>query len=203
MPDFTITSNNPEGLIQQLRIQQTGCGALTKECWAIANQIEEQIPQPAIVEPLWFGSVVKVKTGAMFVRVGAMERHPWVSGECSRSWDEMDVVEVLRVGIGEPVLKPEGVAEGFCSCHGRERALDCGVSAHRREARIYRDPMDDAPEDERGDVAPEETEKYNLGRSDLAYDILTKLRTLRSEAITSERKNAYDTAIRTVEELQP
>lgn len=30
-----------------------------------------------------------------------------------------------------------------------------------------------------------------------------KLRTLRAEAITSERKNAYDVAIRTVEEMQP
>jgi hypothetical protein len=56
---------------------------------------------------------------------------------------------------------------------------------------------------ERLDVAPEETEKYNLGRSDLAYDVLTKLRTLRAEAITSERKNAYDVAIATVEGLQP
>jgi len=30
-----------------------------------------------------------------------------------------------------------------------------------------------------------------------------KLRTIRAEVITSERKSAYDTAIRTVEELQP
>lgn len=56
---------------------------------------------------------------------------------------------------------------------------------------------------ERPDVAPEETDDYKLGVSDTTYDILTKLRVLRSEAITSERKNAYDVAIKTVEAMQP
>lgn len=56
---------------------------------------------------------------------------------------------------------------------------------------------------ERPDVAPEETDDYKLGVSDTTFNILTKLRVLRSEAITSERKNAYDVAIKTVEAMQP
>jgi hypothetical protein len=66
----------------------------------LLDSIEEQV-KPAIEEPLAFASVVRVKTGSMFVRVGAMERHPWVSGECARSWDELDVLQVLRVGLGD------------------------------------------------------------------------------------------------------
>jgi hypothetical protein len=44
---------------------------------------------------------------------------------------------------------------------------------------------------------------YKLGASDFIFAALLKLRVLRSEAITSERKNAYDVAIKTVEELLP
>lgn len=56
---------------------------------------------------------------------------------------------------------------------------------------------------ERPDVAPEETDDYKLGASDFIFAALRQLRQLRAEAVTSERKNAYDVAIKTVEDLQP
>jgi hypothetical protein len=57
--------------------------------------------------------------------------------------------------------------------------------------------------DNRGDVLPRDTEDYKFGQSDFAFDLLGKLRNLWSEAITSERKNAYEKAIQAVTELQP
>jgi hypothetical protein len=162
MPQITINLEDPAKTIELLKRAAKYAGSdgwntqSSQHADLIARQIEEQV-KPAIKEPLDFATVVRVNTGAMFVRVGAMERHPWVSGECARSWDELDVVEVLRVGIGD-------------------------------------DP---------GDVAPEETSDYMYGAQDTISAIHGKLQLLRSEAITSERKQAYDVAIRTVEELQP
>jgi hypothetical protein len=44
---------------------------------------------------------------------------------------------------------------------------------------------------------------WEKGFQSATSDMLGLLRILRAGAITSERKNAYDVAIRTVEELQP
>lgn len=94
---------------------------------SLADSIWEQV-KPAIEEPLAFASVVRVKTGSMFVRVGAMERHPWVSGECRRSWDELEVVEVLRVGLEDGRLltdaeidqiRDQGIESGGAIVAGR------------------------------------------------------------------------------------
>lgn len=56
---------------------------------------------------------------------------------------------------------------------------------------------------ERPEVAPEDTEDYAAGVSDTRDKALRWLRQLRAEAITAERKNAYEYAIKLFEELQP
>lgn len=77
---------------------------------SIASQLEEQV-KPAIEEPLAFGSVVKVRYGTLYVRLGAALALPWGSGEQLRSWDQLDVVEVLRIGIGEAIRPAVGDVE--------------------------------------------------------------------------------------------
>lgn len=58
---------------------------------------------PWLEEPIEFASVVREKTGMLFVRTGALLPQPWESGAESRKWSDLDHPEVLRVGIGEPV----------------------------------------------------------------------------------------------------
>lgn len=132
--------------------------------------IEEQA-KPAIEEPLRFASVVRVKSGALFVRVGALQALPWASGEALREWDQLDVDEVLRVGVDEPLA-------------GWEKEL-LGVQ-------------------ERRDI---EADAYKVGERTgaaiLAGQIHHRLQKLLTEAITSERKNAYEKALQVVEGLQP
>jgi len=60
------------------------------------------------------------------------------------------------------------------------------------------------PEVLRGGVAESgDSYDYKQGVNDTVIQAVARLRTLRAEAITSERKSAYDCAISTVEELRP
>lgn len=72
-------------------------------------------PKPDIEEPLAFASVVKTRSGTLYVRLGAAQILPWGSGEDLRTWDQLDVVEVLRVGVGEaPTAAADNAhAQGF------------------------------------------------------------------------------------------
>jgi len=111
MTEFTITSHNPEGLVQQLRaIQSTGCGALTKECWAIANEIEAQIQPPVPAEPTEFGSIIRARRGERWnhfaLTYSVPFNEPWTTGNHHVAYSEFDEVEVLRVGVGP---SPEAV----------------------------------------------------------------------------------------------
>lgn len=104
----------------------------------LVESIEEQV-KPSIEEPLAFASVVRVRSGSMFVRVGAMERHPWVSGECARSWDEMDVTEALRVGLDVAPEETEnykhGVKDTIYAIHGKVQLLRAvALTAERKDA---------------------------------------------------------------------
>lgn len=124
---------------------------------ALADSIEEQV-KPAIEEPTEFGSIVHAsdKEGRTFnaVRVYEGAKKPWNSGTAWYGWWELNVHEVLRVGIGED-----------------------------------------------RDVAPEETSDYIYGVHDTISAVRRKLQALRDEAITAERQNAYDKAIKAMEAL--
>lgn len=158
----------------------------------VAAQAHAQLAQ--IEEPEEFASVVKArdilaatyKTGLFWTRVTGS----WMDdvAGCERQWDQLEVVEVLRVGLGEPQR------DGFCTCFSStERALDCGIAEHRRAARIRRDPMDDS----------DEPDTFNEGMREMNTAIHQKIRALLADAITGERRNAFEKAIQAVEELAP
>lgn len=105
MAEYTITREDADRDLRALR------GALARFPEAVSSScipalrelidaIEEQT-KPAIEEPLAFASVVKVRSGELYVRLGAAQALPWGSGEAMRHWNHLDVVEVLRVGVGE------------------------------------------------------------------------------------------------------
>jgi hypothetical protein len=212
--EIKLTLDDPAKTVALLRDASAAAGSSGSNHTAgmhvrwLADFIEEQV-KPAVEQPTEFGSIVRAGLDGLSDRVlwQRWAKGGWQSEEGAfvASFDVLDHPEVLRVGIGATTPKPisEGVAEGFCSCHGSEQALDCGISEHRRQARIHRDPMDDAPEGDRGDVAPEETEDYKAGVSDFAAKQTDRFIYRLQDAISAERKDAYTKAIKDVEELQP
>lgn len=158
----TVTLTLPEG------VKDSAWPAIAERVRAdgyhwIADSIEEQV-KSAIPEPIAFASVVRDETGARFVRVGALIKQPWRSGEERRSWDELDVAEVLRIGVGEPGGKSKKALSAYDEGYGN------------------------------GQYA---------GFSQALESVAGKVSALRSEAITAERKNAYEVVLDILAEMQP
>lgn len=180
----------------------------------VADDIEAQV-KPAIEEPLAFASVVKVKSEQLYVRTGALPVHPWESGEDSCSWSDLDVVEVLRVGLGceySPSLQqirdlllrsPSGYltnGETLSAYRDLRKGLSDLLSA---------EPLTEIQTElvglqERRDI---EADAYKVGErigaTVMNGKIHNRLQEQLREAITSERKSALERAIQAVEELAP
>lgn len=186
----------------------------------LADSIEEQVKPP---EPYDFASVVRVKTGTSFVRVGAVSNRPWVSGEERRNWDELDVAEVLRIGVGEVPPTPAEIEQVIQDVTEKERSNHTADVAERvaREvvgrlvqrlpATMFRTrdiDMDEEPSEieaasaaewSRLDAANADNDAYQQGIKDERDRLRKRLIQFRSSAITAERKDAFDKAIEAVE----
>ena len=103
MTEIKLLLTDPRGYAAALEAASKVWGGpdeTTLQIDALRGMILDQLP--AIEEPLAFASVVKVRSGELWVRLGAAQSLPWGSGEAMRSWSQLDVIEVLRVGVGEP-----------------------------------------------------------------------------------------------------
>lgn len=161
---YTITREDAERDLRALRGALSGfpvsiSSSSVPALQELADAIEQQV-KPAVGEPQQFASVVKARdiimttypTGMFWTRVSGGIWIDDVAGT-EREWDKLDVVEVLRVGLGDPSSEPTGEFEaGYWACQ---------ADAHG------------------------------------------KLQKQLAEAITGERKNAYERAIQAVEELAP
>ena len=102
MTEIKLLLTDPRGYAAALEAASKVWGGpdeTTLQIDALRGMILDQLP--AIEEPLAFASVVKVRSGELWVRLGAAQSLPWGSGEAMRSWSQLDVIEVLRVGVGE------------------------------------------------------------------------------------------------------
>lgn len=97
----------------------------------IADRIEEQLT-PAIEEPQEFGSIVRAAAPhhhrALWTRSPMTGDHYWMSEKgYAEVWPELTDVEVLRVGLGEPVNVHEFMTSaGFGSTPAQEDAYARG-----------------------------------------------------------------------------
>lgn len=110
-----LTLDDPRVLMRALelaveRLAQTPMQVAAQILTHLRDSIEEQV-KPAVEEPFEFGSVVSTRTDGLFVRLGAAMALPWGNGGALRTWDQLDVVEVLRVGIGEPSNEQQAAAK--------------------------------------------------------------------------------------------
>lgn len=163
----------------------------------IPGPIEEQV-KPAIEEPTEFGSIVRARYPVqpenserpLWQLSPAHGKHYWISqaGELE-VWSELTDVEVLRVGLGDDLYpRPDGDVivlgpETFKAPNG-------SVISHKGE-NYY--PTD----------ANAITIGVGSGKAIMAGRIHNRLQKLLAEAITAERKHAYEKAIQAVEELAP
>lgn len=111
----------------------------------LRDSIEEQVKPVPISEPDGFGSVVRAfvcgSNAEPWVRVRAGQFSEWANEHGSHvDWHRLCEPEVLRIGVGEAA--PSSDADEFM--------LQAGFHPKPTLAeRVYRDPMDDAPDADR------------------------------------------------------
>lgn len=140
----------------------------------IAKQVEDQMPKPVVAEPEAFGSVVRATTKGLRCK---WQRSP-LNG--THYWQsEFGDVEVWSELTDVEVLRV-GLGEptrDYSATEDLDPDCDCEQVAYRKGV--------DAG--------------WNAARG----RIHVRLRELLEEAITSERKNAFEKAIQAVEDLAP
>jgi hypothetical protein len=170
------------------------------------DALTEEPSKPVIREPTETFSVIKARdlmsgtTGLFWTRI----RGGWIDDNegVFRGWMNLEVYEVLRVGIGEPRhLTEEEIDEQQAEAQRilhKLNSVDAGeiVTPDRQEA-AYFDEM------YRLDAANADNDAYAKGIERAKAVHLLRLRDLRSGAITGERKDAYDKAISAIEEPLP
>lgn len=117
MTEIKLTLEDPALFAQQLKhaAEHFDDGRATpigKALHMAAHAIEEQV-KPTIEEPTGFASVVKARdtiqanytTGLFWIRTP----DGWVddASACQRAWAQLDVIEVLRIGVGEAPASTE------------------------------------------------------------------------------------------------
>lgn len=108
--DGLITEPTLHLRLNEHAIRALATAARKSHLQLIAEQIERQLlPARVEQEPIAFGSVVKNLDGCLFVRLGAATFAPWGSGDRRYQWADLHVIEVLRVGVGEPIPPTEAV----------------------------------------------------------------------------------------------
>jgi hypothetical protein len=178
---YTITREDPERDLRALRGALSGfpigiSSSIIPALQELADSIEEQLSKPAIEEPIKFGSIVRAGID------GLSDRVLW-QRLCTGGWQsEHGTFTASFDWLDHPEVLRVGIG-------------DCPACS------------ESAPEWARLDAANADEDAYAKGITKgieraKAVHIL-RLRDLRSVAISAERKDAYDKAIRAVEEPLP
>ena len=177
---------------------------------ALLEQVEAQLPKPAVEEPTEFGSIVRAPwSSKKLLWFKAADNSWWSESGVATAWSQLRNPEVLRVGVGEP---PDVTAfsRGWDEAVSllRKYVIQYASSAHTGQHKdAYKAAIDrltemvgEAPES--ADTAAFDDGFYE-GKREMNAQILSCLRVMLRAAITAERKDALEKAIQAVEELAP